>query len=190
MTAAPGVRDYLAEVKDQVNAYLDEHDSVVSAVAADELVSKWEAGDPDLLAGWLRARGRQILRDYVYKTSLSRGARRPRDEQRARFAEFREGFEGALQPGGPGTPVQPERAREFYRYHTVTQGKLLVRKPLGDLTAKQVGEVRDRYRQASRDNAFYARVCEAVRKRVAAAGDDAVVSDVYDPEQLEKMFSR
>lgn len=190
MTAAPGVRDYLAEVKDQVNAYLDSHDSVISARAADELVSKWEASDPGLLAGWLRARSRQIVTEYVYKTSLSRGARRSRAQQRDRFKEVSEGIEGALQPGGPGTPVHPEKAREFYRYHTVTEGPLLVRKPLSDMTAVQVGEVRDRYRQASKDNAFYAKVCEAVRKRVAAAGDGKVVSDVYDPETLEKMFAR
>lgn len=183
MTPAPGDRDYLGEVAEQVAKYIEAQDSVVSAQAADELVTRWEATDPDLLGGWLRARSRQIVRDYVYAVTLSRGARRPREEQHARFAKFAAGFEDALAEGA-------ERGREFYRYHSVTEGPLLVRKPLGDLNARQVREVRDRYRQAARDNAFYARVYEAVGKRVAAAGEDAVVGDVYTPEQLEKMFNR
>lgn len=183
MPAAAGDRDYLGEVSEEVAKYIESHDHIVSAEAADELVTRWETIDPDLLTGWLRARSRQVLRDYVYAVTLSRGARRPREEQQSRFANFAAGFEQALAEGA-------EKGREFYRYHSVTEGPLLVRKPLGALTAKQVGEVRDRYRQAARDNAFYARVYEAVRKRVASAGEDAVVSDVYDPEQLEKMFNR
>jgi hypothetical protein len=181
--AVAGDRDHLGEVAEEVSKYIESHDHVVSAQAADELVTRWEVSDPGLLDGWLRARSRQILRDYVYAVTLSRGARRPREEQQSRFAKFVEGFEGALGEGA-------EKGREFYRYHSVTEGPLLVRKPLGDLNAKQVREVRDRYRQAAKDNAFYGRVYDAVGRRVAAAGEDAVVADVYSPEQLEKMFSR
>jgi hypothetical protein len=179
----PDGRDYLGEVAEEVAKYIDSQDHVISAQAADELVTRWEGADPDLLDGWLRARSRQVLRDYVYTVTLSRGARRPREEQQSRFARFAAGFENALGEGA-------EKGREFYRYHSVTEGPLLVRKPLGDLTAKQVREVRDRYRQAARDNAFLGKVYEAVGKRVAAAGENAVVSDIYSPEQLEKMFSR
>lgn len=177
-------RDYLSEVREEVNDYLDEHDSVISAQVAEELISRWEKGDPDLLDGWLRARSYQVLRDYVYNVTLSRGARRSREEGRARFAEFAADFESALNDGGP------EKGREFYRYHSVNEGPLLVRKPLGSLTAKQVGQVRDRYQQTAKDNEFLAKVMEAVRKRVAARGEDATVADVYTPEQLEKMFDR
>lgn len=183
MTAASGDRDFLGEVAEEVAKYIDSQEHVISAQAADELVSRWEATDPDLIIGWLQARSRQIVRDYVYAVTLSRGARRPREEQRSRFAQFAAGFEGALAEGA-------EKGREFYRYHSVTEGPLLVRKPLADLTARQVGEVRDRYKKAAADNAFYARVYEAVRKRVEAKGADAVVSDVYTPEQLESMFNR
>lgn len=181
--AAAGDRDFLGEVAGEVAKYIDSRDHVVSAQAADELVTRWQAEDPGLLDGWLRARARQVLRDYVYAVTLSRGARRPREEQQARFAQFAAGFEDALAEGA-------EKGREFYRYHSVTEGPILVRKPLGDLNARQVNEVRDRYRQASRDNAFYARVYQAVGRRVATAGPDAVVSDLYTPEQLEKMFTR
>ena len=183
MTAASDDRDFLGEVANEVAKYIDSQDHVVSAQAADELVTRWEATDPTLLHGWLMARSRQIVRDYVYAVTLSRGARRPREEQRSRFAAFAAGFEEALTEGA-------EKGREFYRYHSVTEGPLLVRKPLSDLTARQVGEVRDRYKRAAEDNAFYAKVYEAVRKRVEAKGEDAVVADVYTPEQLEKMFSR
>ncbi len=176
-------RDYLAEVREEVNDYLDSHDHVISAEVANDLVTRWEARDPELLDGWLHARSRQLLRDYVYTTSLSRGARQGRIAQQGRFAKFAAGMEDALEGG-------IEKGREFYRYHSVTEGPLLIRKPLSDLTAKQVGEVRDRYKQAAKDNAFYGRVYEAVRKRVAAKGDDAVVADVYTPEQLENMFDR
>lgn len=182
MTAA-GDRDFLGEVAGEVAKYIDNQDHVISAKAADELVTRWEASDPDLLIGWLRSRSRQIVRDYVYTVTLSRGARRPRDEQRGRFAAFADGFHEALEEGA-------EKGREFYRYHSVTEGRLLVRKPLGDLDARQVGEVRDRYKKAVQDNAFYARVYDAVRKQVEAKGADAVVSDVYTPEQLEQMFNR
>lgn len=181
--AAFGERDYLGEVAEEVAKYIDSHDSVISAEAADELVTRWEGTDSNLLNGWLRARSRQILRDYIYTVTLSRGARRPREEQQGRFAKFAAGFENALAEGA-------EKGREYYRYHSVTEGPLLVRKPLADLNAKQVGEVRDRYKRAAEDNAFYSRVYEAVRKRVEARGEDAVVSDVYTPEQLEKMFNR
>lgn len=177
-------RDFLEDVREEVNEYLDAHDRIISAQAAEELIRRWETGDPDLLDGWLRARSHQVLRDYIYTVTLSRGARRTREEQRGRFAQFADGIEGALQAGGL------EAAREFYRYHSVTEGPLSVRKPLSALTANQVGEVRDRYQRAAEDNAFYAKILEAVRMRVAARGDDAVVSDVYSPEQLEKMFTR
>jgi hypothetical protein len=180
---ASGDRDYLGEVAEEVSKYIDSRDHVVSAQAAEELVNRWQAEDPGLLDGWLRARACQVLRDYVYTVTLSRGARRPREDQQARFAAFAAGFEGALAEGA-------EKGREFYRYHSVTEGPLLVRKPLGDLTARQVNEVRDRYRQSARDSMFYAKVYQAVGKRVAEAGPDAVVSDVYTPEQLEKMFNR
>ena len=110
-TAVPAVpdRDYLAEVREEVYDYLDSHDHVISAQAADELITRWETSDPGLLAGWLRARGRQVLRDYVYSVTLSRGARRPREEQQARFAKFAAGMENALEDGA-------ENGREFYRY--------------------------------------------------------------------------
>lgn len=181
--AAAGDRDYLSEVAEEVAKYLDSHDHIVSAEAAADLIDRWEKQDPGLLAGWLRARSRQVLRDYVYTVTLSRGARRPREEQYSRFAKFASGFQEALAEGA-------EKGREYYRYHSVTEGPLLVRKPLGDLNAKQVQEVRDRYKQAARDNAFYARVYEAVRLRVVAKGAEAVVADVYTPEQLERMFDR
>ena len=182
--AQADARDYLADVRMEVHEYLDSHDSVVTAQAAEELIARWEASDPDLLIGWLRARGRQVLRDYIYTVTLSQGAVNRRQAQQGRFAAYSGGIENALQSGG-----QPAAA-EFYRYHSVTQGPLLVRKPLGDLTAKQVEEVRVRYNQAALDNAFLAKVLEAVGRKVAAAGPDAVVSDVYSPEQLEQMFSR
>jgi hypothetical protein len=177
-------RDYLSEVREEVNDYLDEHDSVISAQAAEELISRWETGDPGLLDGWLRARSYQVLRDYIYNVTLSRGARRSRKEGKARFAEFAAGFENELRDGGP------EKGREFYRMHSVNEGPLLVRKPLGSLNAKQVGQVRDRYQQAAKDSAFMGKVMEAVRMRVAARGENATVADVYTPEQLEKMFDR
>ena len=180
---AAGDRDYLGEVAEAVAKYIDSREHVVSAEAASELADQWEATDPDLLAGWLRTRSRQVLRDYIYTVTLSRGARRPREEQRGRFAEFSENFHEALKEGA-------EKGREFYRYHTVAQGPISVRKPLSDLNATQVQEVRDRYRNAARDNAFYAKVYEAVRLRVVAKGPEATVSDVYTPEQLEKMFER
>src|SRR5216684_5834345 len=117
-------RDYLAEVREEVNDYLDSHDSVISAQAAEELISAWEVRADGLLDGWLRIRARQILRDYVYTVSLSRGARRAREEQQGRFARFAAGYEDALAGGGP------EKGREFYRYHSLTEGPILVRKPL------------------------------------------------------------
>lgn len=176
-------RDYLAEVAEEVAKYIDAHDSVVSAQAAEELITRWEDGNPGLLAGWLRARARQVLKDYIYAVTLSRGARRPREEGHRRFASFASGIEDAQEESA-------EKGREFYRYHSVTEGLLFVRKPLSDLTAGQVKEVRDRYRSAAKDSEFYARVYEAVRKQVLAKGDDATVADVYTPEQLEKMFNR
>jgi hypothetical protein len=176
-------RDYLDEVAEEVAKYLDGHDHVISAEAASELIARWEAENPGLLIGWLRVRAQQVLKDYIYTVTLSRGARRRGEEQRGRFAKFADGFHDALNEGA-------EKGREFYRYHSVTEGALLIRKPLGDLTAKQVQEVRDRYHQAARDSGFYARVYEKVRLRVVAKGSEAVVADVYTPEQLENMFKR
>jgi hypothetical protein len=176
-------RNYLDEVAEEVAKYLDNHDRVISAEAANELITHWETENPGLLAGWLRVRAHQVLRDYIYTVTLSRGARRRGEEQRGRFAKFAEGFNDALGEGA-------EKGREYYRYHSVTEGPLLVRKPLGDLTAKQVQEVRDRYRQAAKDSTFYAVVYEKVRLRVVARGPETVVADVYTPEQLENMFDR
>lgn len=181
--AASSERDYLDEVAEEVAKYLDDHDHVISAQAADELIARWETENPGLLVGWLRVRAHQVLRDYVYTVTLSRGARRRGEEQRGRFAKFVEGLNDAR-------GEDAEKGREYYRYHSVTEGPVLVRKPLGGLSARQVQEVRDRYRSAVKDNTFYARVYEAVRLRVVAHGPEAVVADVYTPEQLEKMFAK
>ncbi len=183
MAAAADDRDYLGEVAEEVSKYLDDRDHIISAVAAEELITRWQATDPGLLAGWMRARSRQVLRDYIYTVTLSRGARRAREEQHGRFAKFAHGLAQAQEESA-------EKGREFYRYHSVTEGPLLVRKPLSDLTARQVREVCDRYKRSADDNAFYARVYAAVCQRVEAKGQDAVVADVYTPEQLENMFNR
>ncbi len=179
----PEDRDYLNEMAEEVTDYLDAHESIVSAQAAEEIVTKLLRSDPDLLTGWLIARSKQILRDYIYTRSLSYGSQRHRDEQRGRFGKFSEGFQQALEEGA-------DKGREFYRYHSVTEGPILVRKPLSAMTAVQVGEVRDRYRQAAKDMAFMGRIMEAVRKKVEKAGPDKVVSDVFSPEQLENLFRR
>lgn len=177
-------RDYLNDMAQEVTDYLDAHESIVSAQAAEELIARLLVHDTDLLTGWLLARSRQILRDYVYARSLSYGSQRHRDEQRGRFGKFSEGFRQALDEGGA------EQGREFYRYHSVTEGPILVRKPLSKMTADQVGEVRDRYRRASKDMAFLGRIMEAVRKKVERAGPDKTVADVFTPEELEKLFRR
>lgn len=177
----PG-RNYLLEVQEAVTAYLDSHDHVISAEAADELISEWKG--TGTLEGWLNARASSILAEYIYRKSLSRGGRKPRANAHARFRDLSEGIDEAYQAGGA------EASREYYRMHSVMQDGQQVRKPLNAMNARQLGEVRDRYRAGARDNAFMGKVLEAVRKRVADAGDGKTVGDIYSPEQLEVMFQR
>lgn len=178
--------DPVAEVRSEVDAYLDSHDRIISAEAAAELIRRWDARGDGLLDRWLRARAPQILAAYITSCSLSRGARKRHARHGGAFEKFRGEFEDTL--AGEGAGAARAKAAEFYRFHEVTEGGVLVRKPFGSLNAAQVDEVAKSYRQRAKENSFKARVAEKVRARVAEQGPDAVVSDVYSPEQLQEMF--
>jgi hypothetical protein len=180
----PRERDFLAEVRAEVGDYLDTHGSVVSSMAAAELIESWE-GD-GLLEGWLLARSNAILTEYITTTSRTRGACRPREERQAAFAKFAQDFEDTM--AADGLEAARQKAGEFFLFHQVTEDGQLVRKILGDLSADQVGEVRDNYRARAEDNRLKALVLEKVRERVAAAGPGATVGKIYTPQQLEKLF--
>jgi len=178
--------DPLTEVRSEIDAYLDSRDHIISAEAAKQLIARWDGRGDGLLDRWLRARAPQILAAYITACSLSRGARKRHARHDRAFSEFRAGFEEVL--AGEGAGAAREKAAEFYRFHEVTEGGVKVRKPFGALNAAQVDEVAKSYRQRAKENSFKARVAEKVRARVAEAGPDAKVSDVYSAEQLQEMF--
>jgi hypothetical protein len=182
----PEERDFLTEVREAVEAYLDAHeDGLVPGIAAAELGEKWESTDPKLLRGWLMTRWQGILADYISVASRSRSARASRQRVHATFGAFREDFEA-----GESEEEREQFYRHWYGFYEVTVGDSKVRKAMHVLTAGELKQVRAGYIQRSMDNAFYARVMKAIQKKVEEAGPDKTVGDVYTPEQLEAMFER
>lgn len=180
----PEQRDYVAEVREQVDKYLTEHETgMVSAEAAQELGTKWRATDPDLLLGWLMARWPSLLTDHISHLSRSRSVRARRTRVHAAFEEFSEEFDQS---------DDEEESEEAYRrwgdFYEVTVGETRVRKAFRALTAGELGQVKDGYVKRAAENDFYARVIGAVQERVARAGPGKTVGDVYTPDQLEAMF--
>jgi hypothetical protein len=182
----PEERDFLTEVREAVEAYLDEHeDGLVPGLAAAELGEKWETTDPKLLRGWLMTRWQGILADYISTVSRSRSARASRQRVHATFGAFVEAFEGAQSPD-----EQEQFYRHWYGFYEVTSEEGKVRKALHRLSSPELKEVVAGYERRSADNAFYARVMTAIQRKVAKAGSGRIVGDVYTPEQLEAMFER
>jgi hypothetical protein len=182
----PEERDFLAEVREAVEVYLDEHESgLVPGIAAGELGEKWETTDPKLLRGWLMVRWQGILADYISSVSRSRSARAGRQSVHRVFGQFAEDFQSTGDP-----EAQEKFYRHWYGFYEVTAGDSKVRKAMHRLTALELKEVAAGYTRRSEDNAFYARVMGAIQKKVAKAGSDKTVGDVFAPEQLEAMFER
>jgi hypothetical protein len=179
-------RDFLSEVREQVEAYLDTHeDGLVPGIAAGELGEKWEATDPKLLRGWLMLRWQGFLTDYISMVSRSRSARAGRASVHRVFGEFAEDFQAA------GDPEAQERSyKHWYGFYEVTAGEGKVRKAMHRLTSGELKEVAAGYQRRSDENAFYARIITAIQRKVDRAGPDKTVGDVYTQEALERMFER
>lgn len=181
----PDDRDYLAEVREAVEDYLDAHESgLVPGIAAAELGEKWEEIDPKLLRGWLMLRWQGILAEYISTLSRSRTARASRTRTKARFAEFAADFEAG------DTDEREKSYAHWHSFYEVTVGDSKVRKALHYLTSGELRQVRDGYRRRRDENAFYEAVLDQMVKKVARAGVDKTVGDVYSKEQLEAMFER
>jgi hypothetical protein len=181
----PEDRDFLSEVREQVEKYLDEHeDGLVPGVAAGELGAQWEKIDPKLLRGWLMTRWQGFLTDYISTVSRSRSARAGRASVHRTFGQFASDFQGTDDP-----EAQERVYRHWYGFYEVTAGEARVRKALHVMTAVEVREVAGGYKRRSDDNLFYAEVLSAIASRVAGH-PGAKVHDLYTPEQLEAMFDR
>lgn len=182
-------RNYVAELDAAVAAYLDAHEGgYVSAVAAKELLAEWQVTNPGLFAGWLRARGPELLTEYISTESRSRTSRAPRRRVQGAFAQFADEFEAAvLESDDAGQDRAYQRWSKFY---SVTVDGIRQRRVFHLLNADQLAEVRDNFQASANNYAFYARVVEAIRRQVVKAGPDATVESVYSPEELERMFER
>ncbi len=179
-------RDFLTEVRDAVEAYLDSHENGLQpGVAAAELGEEWEKVDPKLLRGWLMKRWQGVLADYISSVSRSRSARAHRERVHATFGEFADAFEGS-----ETEEEQQRHYRHWLTFHEVTVEGVKTRKAMHRLTSPELAQVQASYEQRSADNAFYARVMGAIQKKVGRAGPNKTVGDVYTPEQLEAMFER
>jgi hypothetical protein len=182
----PEERDFLAEVREAVEVYLDEHEGgLVPGIAAGELGEKWESADPKLLRGWLMVRWQGILADYISTVSRSRSARAGRASVHRTFGQFAEDFQSTDDP-----EAQEKSYRHWYGFYEVTAGDTKVRKAMHRLTSGELKEVAAGYMRRAEDNSFYAHIIGAIQKKVARGGPDKTVGDVYTPEQLEAMFER
>jgi hypothetical protein len=173
-------RDFITEVREKIEDYLTAHeDGFVPGVAAYDLGSKWQQADPELLQGWLMSRWPSLLTEYISTVSRQRAGRSRRARVHAVF--------GAIDQANTEEDREAACSR-FYEFYEVKAGESKVRKALHAMTAGEVGQVSEAYRQRSRDNLLYACIMDSIQVKVADHGPDATVSSVFTPEQLQAMF--
>jgi hypothetical protein len=165
-------RDVAAEMR----AVVDAHTSggpYVPRVAAEEVVEKLRANDPDLLAAWLDAQASHFVWQLINDRDRSL---RGRGAYVSRSSVFREA--AADHAAGDSTALRSFLAAPY----TVSDGS---RRPLADLHRDDLIWVAERYEDRSRENGLKAAFMRAVAKKVKTG----TVGQHFDDAQLTAMWN-
>ncbi len=174
--------EYQDPVRQAVETYFTENQSVISAVAAKELIDTILPSST--LRGWLWGRRYETLTAYITHLSRMTGARDARDTQKGAFAEQVEQLEGAIaaaEAAGNSEPIH-----EISKlWHCANQDGRPVRKRLGDMNRTEVRFVQHR---AEANVRYYQRRIRFLDLLAERLDDTQTVSDVFSAEELQAVL--
>lgn len=170
------------EVRQAVESYLGRNTSVVSAVAAKELL------DTELLPSttrtWLWDRRYEIMAAYVTHVSKTRGARQAAEHRHKVFADASDELASLIDEAGETGDREP--VTEFIRmWHCANMDGKPVRKRLSDMNKTEVQFAQNR---ASNNIRYYQRRQKFLGLVAGKLKAGQVVSDVFTEETLEALL--
>ena len=166
-------RDYFAEMREFIDAHLDQG-PFISNIAAAEIVEKLRANDPDLLYGWLSAHAVQIVRKTIQEIDHSR-------RSSAKVQATRSVFAAAAEKAEHGDASDLEQFRSgWLDTRFVVEGQ---RRLLSDLTGTEVLKVAESYHDRAQQNLTEEAFMRAIAKRVGKRK----VGDVFSNETLNRL---
>lgn len=162
-------RNYAAEMRAVIDAETGDG-PYVSRVAAEHVVEKLRATDPDLLGGWLDAQAEHFVWQLI----------NDRDRSTRSYAR------SAAKPRAFGEDAESGEPRRMVRWlnvpFSVEDGS---RKRLAALTKTELLFVADAYDARAQENKLTAAFMRAIARKVGPA----TVADTYTDEQLAAMWS-
>lgn len=165
-------RDYLAEMRALVAAETAEG-PYVSALVAEQIVTKLRATDSDLLNGWLHASAVAMLRHTINLRDCSTRTQARHNAQRSAFqrdaSRFAAGGDAAVLAGWMGV------------VHVMEDG---TRKRLATMTAADLTFVATDYEARANENLMHAAFLRAVAKKIGRRS----VQDVFDETKLNRLW--
>lgn len=166
-------RNYVAEMRAVIDAETA-GGPYESPVAAQRIVAKLRATDPDLLNGWLDSQAEHFVWQAINDRDRSVRSRVRTQARRTAFANAAEAFQSG---GGK------QALTSFLRMPFVVEDG--TRKALADMTADDLNFAADEYERAEHEAAMNRAFLRALSKKV---GDDTV-SDHFTEEALARMWS-
>jgi hypothetical protein len=174
--------EYADPVRQAVERYLTENSSVVSAVAAKEIIDT--VLPESLIQEWLWARRYETLTAYITHICRMTGARNARDEPKGVFADRAEELENAIaEAEATGTHEPIHEITKMW--HCANQDGKPVRKRLGDMNKTELRFVRNR---AESNVRYYQRRIRFLALLEEHLGDGQTVSDVFSADELETIL--
>jgi hypothetical protein len=169
-------------VRQAVEDYLAENDTVISAVAAKDLIEN--ILPHDVLINWLWAHRHDTLTAYVTRVCRMTGARDARDKQRGAFADQVEQLEAAIDEAEATGTTEP--IHEITKlWHCANADGQPVRKRLGDMTKAEVNFVKNR---AANNVRYYTRRIRFLELLAERLNDEQTVSDVFTADELQAVL--
>jgi hypothetical protein len=170
--------EYQDPVRQAVEDYLTQNSSVISAVAAKELIDT--VLPRDVLQEWLWGGRYETLTAFITHVCRMSGARDARDRQKGVFADEAAALADAIaEAEASGTPLIHKL------WHCSNADGKPVRKRLGDMNATEVRFVQNRAANSIRYYERRVRFLELVAERL---GEGQVVSDLYSADQLQALL--
>lgn len=165
-------RDFIAEMRQEVEGAIPQGDYVASVVAAD-LVDRLRMEDPELLSGWLHLKAPVILADVVARQSNSK-------RQAARVAAPRRAFAEAASRFSSDGDVRV--LSPFAAEYVVDEAN--TRRTVANMTAGDCRFVASKYEDAARISKLEAAFHRAVAKKIGGQ----LVGEVFTEEQYLEMY--
>lgn len=165
-------RDYIAEMRQAVEAAIPAGDYVASVVAA-ELVDRLRTEDPELLSGWLHLKAPVIVADVVARLSNS-------TRQAARVGAPRRAFAEAARTFAADGDVKA--LSPFAAEYVVDEAN--TRRTVANMTAADCRFVAGKYEDAARISKLEAAFHRAVAKKIGTQ----LVGEVFTEDQYLDMY--